>query len=67
MVVVGGPVVVVGGAVVGPFVVVVVAGGRVDDPGFASGGANGHSPNVLKTTSSNATYPFPLDPRSTEN
>ena len=44
-----------GGAVVGPLVVVVVVGGMVEDPGFASGGVNMHSSKALKTTSSKAT------------
>ena len=59
--------VVVGGAVVGPIVVVVVVGGIVDDPGLASGGANGQSSNIEKVTSSRATYPLPLGPRSMAN
>ena len=68
VVVVGGPVVVGGGAVVGPLVVVVVVGGMVvGSTGFASGGTNWHSSYVSKITSSKATYPFPLLPRSTAN
>ena len=62
-----GPVVVVGGAVVGGLVVVVVDGGIVDCPGFASGGANSQNSNALNSTSSKATYPWLLLPRSTTN
>ena len=64
---VGGPLVVVGGIVVGGLGVVCVVGGLVDDPGFAFGGVNSHNSKVLNSTSSTATYPFALYPRSTSN
>ena len=57
-----GSTVVVGGAVVGGLVVVVV-GVLVVVVGCASGGYREHSSNVLKTISSNETYPCPFCPR----
>lgn len=62
-----GALVVVGGIVVGGLGVVCVVGGIVDGPGFASGGANSHDPSPINSTSSTATYPFPLFPRWTMN
>jgi hypothetical protein len=71
IVVVGGTVVgalvVGGGTVVGGLGVVCVVGGMVGGAGFASGGVNSHNSNVWNVTSSTATYPFPLFPRSTMN